>query len=160
MSRILDTFTSKGLQHQLFAAMVFALALAGFACTICAKANGQEPLNVSAIAGRPATAASEMPSLNVSAIARSEKLCTCPGCRCEAPHQCGDPGCTCSARAATAEPAQPLNLSQLSPRRAQEKPKPDPTPAQAQATKPRQPHYELRNICHGGYCVRQWVLVQ
>ncbi len=132
MSRFIDRFTSKGLQEQLFVAFVLALALAGYAATIAAPAFGGE-LNFSAIAGRPAVV-SQMPPLNVGAIAARPEL-----------------------------PA--LNLAELSPRRAaQDKPKAEAKPkvaVTAQAKPPaRQPYYELRNICNGGYCSRQWVLVQ
>ena len=148
----IDRLTSRGFQEMFAIGVFLTLALLAFACTV---ANGQDaPLNVSAIAGRNATV-EQLPPLNCTAIAKSSQRCTCPGCTCDHPHQCGDPGCTCAVRQ---QAGPPLDLAAISPQRKAAQVKPVEKPKTTAAVK--QPHYELRNVCNGGYCTRQWVLVQ
>lgn len=133
----------------LFASLVL---LAG----LCVHAG---ELSVAAIAGRPATVSDNGPALDVSAIATG--VCRSPNCPLEAVHQCGAPGCDCSDCAARRSVAQlpALDMAAMSPRRAITVQAAKPALAPAVAAKAA-PHYELRTICHGHFCTRQWVLVQ
>lgn len=164
-----DRLTSKGAWEQFWFGFILVLAALACACTFAHA--GDTTLDVSAIAGRPADALqSARPRLDVAAIAGKPATCHCRNCSCATPHECGDPGCICSTKRAaasskpTSPPAEPLNLSGISPQRRTVKPdagRPSSPPTVAAAAKSKQPpHWEWRNVCRGGYCVRELVLVQ